>query len=92
MRTRTSPHPAFGKGAVDHLQPVGAAEAPDLNNPVSHGRISLATHDPVHGPGKAAIAAKRPLVQIAFSAQGTQSFRDARPASRLFYVAVRAMP
>ncbi len=30
------------QGSVDHLQPVGTAEAPDLNNPVarlSHGRI-----------------------------------------------------
>jgi hypothetical protein len=35
--------PRFRQGSVDHLQPVGTAEAPDLNNPVarlSHGADS----------------------------------------------------
>ena len=44
--------PGRRQGSVDHVQPVGTAEAPDLNNPVaglSHGADSWATHDPVDG-------------------------------------------
>jgi hypothetical protein len=42
---RADPHlapPRSRQGSIDHLQPVEAAEAPDLNNPIarlSHGRI-----------------------------------------------------
>ena len=67
------------QGSVDHLQPVGTAEAPDLNNPVarlSHGRIPWRPMIQLTAR-KGRSRCQVPLssnVQIVFSAQGTPSF------------------
>jgi len=94
------PLPRAGRGASAHPRLLcrgrHRAGALDARRDAVAARLSradsVATHDPAHGQERPQSLPSPPLVQIVFSAQGTPSFRDARPESRLRYAAARAMP